>query len=80
MQTDEFTHALEKLIEQAHQKTVAIMCAEAVRRCHRSLIGDALLVYGIQVEDIYSLTSSKPHTMTPWAKVQGKTITYPAYE
>ena len=81
MQTEEFTHALEKLIEQANQKTVAIMCAEAVPwRCHRSLVGDALLVHHIQVEDIYSLTSHKPHTLTPWAKVNGKKITYPAYE
>ena len=78
MQTEEFTHALEKLIEQAHHKTVAIMCAEAVPwRCHRSLIGDALLVHDLQVQDIYSLSSCKPHTMTPFAKVHGKNITYP---
>lgn len=78
MQTEEFKNALEKLIAQAHHKTVAIMCAEAVPwRCHRSLIGDALLVHGIEVQDIYSLTSSKPHKLTPWAKVHGKTITYP---
>lgn len=78
MQTEEFTHALEKLIEQAHHKTVAIMCAEAVPwRCHRSLIGDALLVHDVTVEDIYSLTSCKPHTMTAFAKVHGTAITYP---
>ena len=78
MQTEEFANALQKLIEQAHHKIVAIMCAEAVPwRCHRSLIGDALLVHGIHVQDIYSLTSSKPHTMTPFAKVHGKNITYP---
>jgi uncharacterized protein (DUF488 family) len=78
MQTDEFHDALQKLIEIAHEKTVAIMCAEAVPwRCHRSLIGDALLVHGIDVEDMYSLTSVKPHTLTPWAVVHGKKITYP---
>lgn len=78
MQTEEFKAALEKLIELTHQKTVAIMCAEAVPwRCHRSLIGDTLLVHGLEVQDIYSLTSCKPHKMTPFAKVHGKTITYP---
>lgn len=78
MQTDEFKMALQKLIEQADHKTVVIMCAEAVPwRCHRSLIGDALLVHDIEVIDIYSLTSSKPHHLTPWAKVNGTTITYP---
>lgn len=78
MQTDEFHDALKKLIEIAHEKTVAIMCAEAVPwRCHRSLIGDALLVHGFDVEDIYSVTSVKSHTLTPWAVVHGKKITYP---
>lgn len=79
MQTDEFKDALDTLIEIAHHKTVAIMCAEAVPwRCHRSLIGDALCVHGIEVDDIFSLTSVKMHTLTPWAAVKGKKITYPA--
>jgi uncharacterized protein (DUF488 family) len=79
MQTEEFKDGIKELINLAQEKTVAIMCSEAVPwRCHRSLIGDALLVHGIDVEDIYSMTSLKPHTLTPWAVVQGTTITYPA--
>ena len=31
-----------------------------------------------QVEDIFSISSVKPHTLTPWAKVEGTTVTYPA--
>jgi uncharacterized protein (DUF488 family) len=78
MQTPEFKEGIETLIKIAHEKTVAIMCAEAVPwRCHRSLIGDALLIRNINVEDIYSITSAKPHTLTPWAVVHGTTITYP---
>ncbi len=78
MQTEEFKEGLAELIQIGHEKTVAIMCSEAVPwRCHRSLIGDALLVHGIQVEDIFSITSIKPHDMTPWAIVKGMTITYP---
>jgi len=78
MQTDDFKHGLQKLIEYADSESVAIMCAEAVPwRCHRSLIGDALLARGIHVQDIFSLTSSKPHTLTPWACVQKGIITYP---
>lgn len=81
MQTDEFKTALKKLIEQAQTKTIAIMCAEGVPwRCHRSLIADALLVHTVTVEDIYSIHSCKPHELTPFAKVQGKNITYPAIE
>lgn len=59
---------------------IAIMCAEAVPwRCHRSLIGDALLVRGFTVMDILSKTYSRPHKITPWAVVHGKTITYPGH-
>jgi uncharacterized protein (DUF488 family) len=79
MQTEEFSAGARELIKLAHEKTVAIMCSEAVPwRCHRSLIGDALLVRGVNVEDIFSMTSAKPHTLTPWASVDGTKITYPA--
>src|ERR1035437_6575604 len=78
MQTPEFELGLGELIQMARQKRVAIMCAEAVPwRCHRSLIADALLVRGIRVEDIMSLTRRTVHTLTPFAKVRGTTITYP---
>lgn len=81
MQTAEFKEGIQKLITIAHDKTVAIMCSEAVPwRCHRSLIGDALLVHGIHVKDIYSMTSVKDHTLTPWAVVDGTHITYPAHD
>lgn len=79
MQTPPFPVALTRLIQLAQARTTAIMCAEAVPwRCHRSLIGDALLVRGFQVIDIFSLTSAKPHTLTPIARVEGQRITYPA--
>ena len=78
MQTPEFTKGIELLIETSKMKQTVIMCAEAVPwRCHRSLIGDALLVRGIDVEDIISEKKSQPHTITPWAKVDGIIITYP---
>ncbi|HEY5523665.1 MAG TPA: DUF488 domain-containing protein, partial [Desulfuromonadaceae bacterium] len=79
MQTPEFTVAVMKLVELAREKTTAIMCAEAVPwRCHRSLIGDALIVRGIGVVDIFSPKSAKPHLITPMAEVHGTRVTYPA--
>ena len=79
MQTAEFNSSLEQLIVIAKEKVTAIMCAEAVPwRCHRSLIGDALLIRGFEVEDIMSKRTAKPHKLTPWARVEGSTITYPA--
>lgn len=78
MQTSEFAAGIEQLIGFAGEKRVAIMCSEAVPwRCHRSLIGDALMVRDYDVEDIMSGKSTKPHRLTPWAKVEGMKITYP---
>jgi uncharacterized protein (DUF488 family) len=81
MQTPEFAEAVAKLIELAREKSTAIMCAEAVPwRCHRSLIGDALVIRGVEVRDIFSSKISKPHVLTAMAKVQGMLVTYPAQE
>lgn len=79
MQTPEFTKSIEELVETAGENQTVIMCAEAVPwRCHRSLVGDALVVRGICVEDIMNEKVSRPHKLTSFAKVDGKTITYPA--
>jgi uncharacterized protein (DUF488 family) len=79
MQTPEFAESLGHLMELASQAPTAIMCAEAVPwRCHRSLIADALTVRGIPVLEILSATKSQPHAMTPFAKVEGQRVTYPA--
>jgi uncharacterized protein (DUF488 family) len=81
MQTPQFVKAVEKLIKLAAEKRLALMCAEAVPwRCHRSLIADALVVRGMGVEHIMSLSRRQPHVLTPFAKVEGKQITYPESE
>lgn len=78
MQTTAFAAAIENLAERAESQRLAVMCAEAVPwRCHRSLIADALLVRGVQVEEIISATRTQPHAMTSFARVEGTTITYP---
>ncbi len=78
MQTPGFDQGLDRLIRLVKTKRLALMCAEAVPwRCHRSLIADALLVHGIRTEDIMSSTRRQVHTLTPFAKVRGTTITYP---
>ncbi|MDR5699092.1 DUF488 domain-containing protein [Agromyces aerolatus] len=78
MQTQPFTHGMDSLLDLARNHTVAIMCAEAVPwRCHRSLLGDALLVRGIDVTDIMSPAQTRPHSLTSFARVDGDRITYP---
>ena len=79
MQTPEFEQGMSALVELARNHAVAIMCAEAVPwRCHRSLIGDALLVRGVSVKDIMSETDTRRHALTPWAQVEGTSVRYPA--
>lgn len=78
MQTPEFEQALGELMDLAQLRQTAIMCAEAVPwRCHRSLIGDSLVVRGVQVEEIASVEKTRPHTLTRWAHVDGTQVTYP---
>jgi uncharacterized protein (DUF488 family) len=79
MQTEPFQAALETLIRMSRQKSVAIMCAEAVPwRCHRSLVADVLSVHGVPVIEVLSDRSYRAHPLTPFAKVEGTKITYPA--
>jgi len=78
MQTEEFRENLEKLIDLASEKRVAIMCAEAVPwRCHRSLISDALLARGIVASHIVGTGAPKPHALTSFAVINGHAVTYP---
>ncbi|MDB5081300.1 MAG: hypothetical protein JWP00_3224 [Chloroflexi bacterium] len=79
MLTPEFEAGLQHLINLAGRELVAIMCAEAVPwRCHRSLIGDALLVHGIRVGDIIGEKPAAPHKLTAWAQIKGTGLLYPA--
>ena len=79
MQTPEFGENLRRCLDLARRERVVLMCAEAVPwRCHRSLIADALLVRGIAVSEITSGVRAKPHVLTPWARVKGTGLTYPA--
>ena len=75
----DFAAGLERLVEWGRERNVAVMCAEAVPwRCHRSLIADALLVRGVEVTHIIGPGRTQPATLTPFARVEGGRITYPA--
>lgn len=78
MQTAEFSENVDRVAALAGTERCVLMCAEAVPwRCHRSMIGDALLIRGILVEDIIGLKERKPHVLTAFARVAGRQITYP---
>jgi uncharacterized protein (DUF488 family) len=83
MRTEEFAVEIAWLMGLPDFGGIAVMCAEAVAwRCHRSLIGDAVLARGGVVEDVFVTPAGKserrPHTMTPLARVEGERVWYPA--
>jgi len=79
MQSDAFVRELDRLVESARRERVAIMCSEAVPwRCHRSLIADALFVRGVAAHEIVNRDRLQPHRLTPFARVDGLSLTYPA--
>jgi hypothetical protein len=81
MQTPEFAENVDAVAELAHTTRCVLMCAEAVPwRCHRSMVADALIVRGLRVEDIIGPQKRKPHKITPFARVDGTRILYPALE
>ena len=78
MMTADFRNALDGLIALGCEQRLAFMCAEAVPwRCHRSLIADALVARGYDVRHIVSATKADSHRMTPFARVEGGSVTYP---
>ncbi len=85
MQTPDFDAAMDELLAASPDAQTTIMCAEAVPwRCHRSLVADALIVRGIEVEDIYydakGHSRREPHKLTPFAKVKKDRLWYPPEE
>ena len=78
MQTPEFEEGLVALRALARDGPVAVMCAEAVPwRCHRSLLADALLARGVVVEHLVGRGRTRPHRLTPFARIEGRRVTYP---
>ena len=79
MLTPEFEKGLTELIRMATEGKTVIMCAEAVPwRCHRSLIADALTAAGWRVLHIQSRRTARRHRRTPFLRVRGGRLRYPA--
>ena len=79
MQTKEFAVALDRLIGFAQRRQVAIMCAEAKWwQCHRQLIADALVARQLEVRHILSRRQAASHSLTPFGRVMGDVVQYPA--
>jgi uncharacterized protein (DUF488 family) len=79
METPEFAEAFTRLLEVAHAKRTAIVCAEALWwQCHRRLIADALLAQGHEVLHIQSRDAAPPHKLIPPATIRDGRLSYAA--
>lgn len=81
METAEFSSAIDELLAFGEEQHVAVMCAEALWwRCHRMLISDALVARDVDVQHIMGqrgASSLQPHRLTPFARVDAATVSYP---
>jgi uncharacterized protein (DUF488 family) len=78
METGAFQEALDVVIARARERTVTLMCAEAVPwRCHRQLLADAFLIRGFSVRHIMD-DGCHEHHLPPFAVSKGTKIFYPA--
>jgi uncharacterized protein (DUF488 family) len=80
MESPEFRGALDALIAwAAGDRVVAVMCAEAKWwQCHRRLVADALVAKGFEVRHVMSSREAPRHELTPFARVDGNRVYYPA--
>lgn len=78
VQSTEFAEALAELIALAQEKRTVVVCSEALpHKCHRRIISDVLVARGWQVRHLLSPQRIEEHHMTPFAKVTGRSVTYP---
>jgi uncharacterized protein (DUF488 family) len=77
--TPPFRTGLRALLALAADAPCAIMCAEAVWwRCHRRIVTDYVLAHGSEVTHLLSLSKAEPAKLTPFARVDGEDVYYPA--
>jgi uncharacterized protein (DUF488 family) len=76
MLTADFEKIMRGMETLAAQKSIALMCAEAVPwRCHRQLLADAFLVRGWNVRHIMD-DGFHEHSLPEFARVDGTRIYY----
>ena len=77
METEEFKHGMEELLELGRANRTAIMCAEALWwRCHRSLISDYLKARGAGVIHILDDKHTEEHPYTSAARIVEGQLSY----
>lgn len=79
MASDSFAAALARVLDEAGERRVALMCSETLWwRCHRRLIADAaVLLHGAGVLHVDGRGEVEPHRVTPEARREDAILIYP---
>ncbi|NYT02714.1 MAG: DUF488 domain-containing protein [Methanosarcinales archaeon] len=76
--TNDFADAIGEVESTARRTRTVLMCAEKMyTSCHRQIIADHLTARGWTVVHILDQEAVQPHRMTPFARVEGRQVTYP---
>lgn len=78
MRTASFADAIDELLREAAQRSVAIMCSETVWwRCHRRLVADhVVLARGIDVQHLMSGNRMEGHVTTDGVRLDADGLLY----
>ena len=78
MASDSFAAALARVLDEAAERRVAVMCSETLWwRCHRRLIADAaVLLRGAGVLHVDGRGDVEPHRVTPEARREDSILVY----
>ena len=77
METAEFARGIERMLQAAADRRLAMMCSEAAwAECHRSFIADYLKVRGHSVIHIISVKKEEEHPYTRVANVVNGRLSY----
>lgn len=78
MLSAEFQRAAADVVTMAEQRPTAVMCAERLFfQCHRMLVSDYFSLHGHEVRHIVDAGPTKPHRITPEAKLVEDRVIYP---
>ena len=78
MATDSFASALTRVLDEAGDRRLAVMCSETLWwRCHRRLIADAaVLLHGAGVLHVDGRGEAEPHRVSPEARREDAILIY----
>lgn len=77
MESAAFAAAIDRLLAQAEQQALAIMCAERLPwQCHRYLISDFLIMRGAAVTHLIGPGSAREHTLNPMVRIERGVLVY----